>query len=182
MATAETLRRSSDDIKEELLNRLDTSNPEALPEIEKIVVNVGLGDARENVERLETVQEHLSRITGQQPIVTRARKSIADFNLRKGDPSGVKVTLRGQRKDDFLHRVIHFALPMTKEFRGLSPDGFDNHANYSFGIDEQVVFPEIAFDEAEIIFGMDITIVTSTKNIEEAFELLSLYEFPFAES
>jgi large subunit ribosomal protein L5 len=182
MATTESLRNSPEEIKDELLDRLEVSNPEALPEIEKIVVNVGLGDARENVERLETVQEQLSRITGQQAIVTRARKSIADFNIRQGDPCGVKVTLRGQQMEEFLHRVVHFALPMTKEFRGLSPDGFDDHANYSFGIDEQVVFPAIAFDEAEIIFGMDITIVTTTKDKEQAFELLNQYDFPFSES
>ncbi len=182
MVETETLRRSTEDLKNSLLGRLDVSNAQALPEIEKIVVNVGLGGARRDVERLETVQDHLARITGQRPVVTRARKSIADFDLRQGDPCGVKVTLRGRRKNDFLHRVIHFALPMTKEFRGLSPESFDGHANYSFGIDEQVVFPEISFDEADVTFGMDITIVTTTRSREEAFKLLKEYGFPFSES
>lgn len=182
MTDTNVLSRSDNDLQESLFERFETDNPEALPEIEKVVVNVGLGNARENVQRLETVQEQLALITAQTPVVTRARKSMASFELREGDPSGVKVTLRDQRKDDFLHRLIHFALPMTKEFRGLPRDSFDGHGNYSLGIDEQVVFPEISFDEAEITFGMDITIVTSTKDRQEAMKLLDEYGFPFKEN
>lgn len=182
MAEPKNLQRSPSEIKEELADRLDSSNPEALPEIEKVVVNVGLGDARENVDRLETVQDHLGRIAGQKPVVTRARKSVADFGIREGDPSGIKVTLRGSRMEDFVQRLIHFALPMTKEFRGLPRDSFDNHGNYSIGIDEQVVFPEIAFEEADMVFGMDITIVTSVKDRAESLELLKEYGFPFKEN
>lgn len=178
MADTETLRRSPSDVKEALSERLDTSNPEALPEIEKVVVNVGLGDARENVDRMETVRDQLALITGQEPVVTRARKSMADFGIREGDPSGVKVTLRDKRKEDFLQRLIHFAIPMTKEFRGLPADSFDGDGNYSLGLEEQVVFPEIAFDEAEVIFGMDVTIVTSANDGESAYELLKEYGFP----
>lgn len=178
MADTETLRRSPSDVKEALSERLDTSNPEALPEIEKVVVNVGLGDARENVDRMETVRDQLALITAQEPVVTRARKSMADFGIREGDPSGVKVTLRDERKEDFLQRLIHFAIPMTKEFRGLPADSFDGAGNYSLGLEEQVVFPEIAFDEAEVIFGMDVTIVTSANDRESAYELLKEYGFP----
>jgi large subunit ribosomal protein L5 len=181
MANATVLDKPNQELKDALSDRLGESNPEALPEIEKIVVNVGLGDARENVERLEIVQDHLERITAQTPVVTRARKSIADYGLREGDPCGVKVTLRGERMKDFLHRLIHLALPMTKEFRGLPRDSFDGHGNYSLGIDEQPVFPEVSFDETETIFGMDITIVTSTKDRGEALELLREYGLPLKE-
>ncbi|MFB6226824.1 MAG: 50S ribosomal protein L5 [bacterium] len=179
--SAQQLRESEEERKENLLESLDTSNPEAVPEIKKVVVNVGLGDARQEVDRLETVQEQLRLITGQTPVVTRARKSIADFEIRKGDPSGVKVTLRGKRMEDFLNRLIHLALPMTKEFRGLPRDAFDGQGNYSLGIDEQVVFPEISYEESETVFGMDITLVTSTDDRGEALMLLREYGFPLRE-
>lgn len=179
--SATTLTETVENRKQNLIDELGASNPEAVPEIEKVVVNVGAGDARENVERLETIQEDLRMITGQTPIVTRARKSIADFEIREGDPSGVKVTLRGRRMEDFLHRLIHLALPMTKEFRGLPRDAFDGHGNYSLGIDEQVVFPEISYEESETVFGMDITLVTSTTDRGEALVLLKEYDFPFRE-
>jgi large subunit ribosomal protein L5 len=179
MANLDTLGRTPDEIQDELSDRLDETNPEALPEIEKVVVNVGIGDARENVDRLETVREQLQLITGQKPIVTRARKSIADFGIREGDPSGLKVTLREERMEDFIQRLIHFALPMTKEFRGLPTDSFDGHGNYSLGIDEQVVFPEVSPSETEVVFGMDITVVTSRKDTDAAFQLLDEYGFPF---
>lgn len=177
----QALRRADEERNESLIDKLDASNPEAVPEIEKIVLNVGLGDARENVDRLDLVQDHLELITGQTPVVTRARKSVADFEIREGDPSGVKVTLRGKRMEDFLHRLIHFAIPMTKEFRGLPRDAFDGNGNYSLGIDEQVVFPEIDYEETETTFGMDITIVTSTSDRGEALTLLNEYGFPFRE-
>lgn len=182
MAEVTSLRQSSDVIKQNLLDRVETSNPEAVPEIEKAVINVGLGDARENVDRLETVQDHLARITGQNPVITRARKSEADFGIREGDPAGVKVTLRDQRKEDFIQRLIHLALPMTREFRGLPSDSFDGHGNYSLGIDEQVVFPEISFDEADVLFGMDVTIVTSAEDRGTALELLKEHGFPFKDN
>ena len=177
----QTLRRSTEDRKESLIDQLGVDNPEAVPQIEKTVVNVGVGDARENVERLDLVQEHLELITAQTPVVTRARKSVADFEIREGDPSGAKVTLRGKRMEDFLHRLVHFAIPMTKEFRGLPRDAFDGNGNYSLGIDEQVVFPEIDYEETETIFGMDITIVTTTSDRGEALTLLNEYGFPFRE-
>lgn len=163
----------------ELGEALDIDNPEAVPRLEKVMLNVGLGDARNDVNRLETVEAHLSRITGQQPVITRARQSVADFGIREGDPSGVKVTLRGRRMEDFVHRLVHLVLPMTKEFRGLNPESFDGRGNYSMGIEEQVVFPEIRYDEVDVTFGMDITFVTSVDSDRQARRLLRWYGLPF---
>ncbi len=163
----------------ELGETLDIDNPEAVPRLEKVMINVGLGDARNNVDRLETVRKHLARITGQEPVVTRARQSVADFGIREGDPAGVKVTLRGRRMKDFVHRLVHLALPMTKEFRGLDPESFDGRGNYSLGIDEQVVFPEISSDEVAVSFGMDITFVTTADTDRPARRLLGWYGMPF---
>lgn len=164
--------------RDRLQDQLGIQNPEAVPKLEKIIVNVGVGDAPDNLNRLETVQDHLERITGQQPVVTRAKKSIAGFNIRKGEPAGVKATLRGKRMDDFLKRLIHIALPRTKDFRGLDPQSFDGQGNYSLGIDEQSVFPEINFEETQITFGMDVTVVTTVQNDQYARALLEDYGFP----
>lgn len=173
---------SREDRVQQLTEALNLENPEAAPRLEKVVVNVGLGDARENARRLETVQEQLARITGQQPIVTRAHQSVADFGIREGDPTGVKVTLRGQRMEEFVYRLVHLALPMTKEFKGLNPSGFDGQGNFSTGVDEQVVFPEIGYDEDDETFGMDITFVTTADTDEAALRLLASYGLPFQES
>ncbi|MGM0380698.1 MAG: 50S ribosomal protein L5 [bacterium] len=166
--------------RDKIQDKLGLDNVEAVPRLEKIVVNVGIGDASENIKRLEVIQEHLRRITGQQPQVTRARKSVAGFDIRQGEPAGLKVTLRGKKMDDFLRRLVHIALPRTKDFRGLDLDGFDHHGNYSLGVDDQGVFPEISYDEIEQNFGMDITIVTTGKSPEKSRVLLEEYDFPFA--
>lgn len=166
---------------EKLRKKLSIENPEAVPKIEKVVVNVGIGDARDNLSRLETVQDHLARLTGQHPVVTRAKKSVAGFNLRKGDPCGVKVTLRGARMEDFLRRLIDIALPRTKDFRGIDPSSFDGQGNYTIGVDEQAVFPEVSYQETDVVFGMDITVVTTTDSDEEAKVLLDQYDLPFKE-
>jgi len=180
MCAVDTKQRHQEALqrRERLGEELGIENPEAVPKLEKIIVNVGVGDAPDNLNRLETVQNHLERITGQQPVVTRAKKSIAGFNIRKGEPAGVKATLRGKRMDDFLKRLIHIALPRTKDFRGLDPASFDGQGNYSLGIDEQSVFPEINFEETEITFGMDVTVVTSVRNDQYARALLEDYGFP----
>lgn len=164
--------------RKRLGEQLEIDNPEAVPVLEKIVINVGVGDARDNLNRLETVEDHLTRITGQKPVITRAKKSIAGFNIRKGDPAGVKVTLRGKQMDAFLNRLVHIALPRTKDFRGLDPDSFDGQGNYTLGIEEQAVFPEIKYEETDIVFGMDVTLVTTTNSDEEARALLEDYQLP----
>jgi large subunit ribosomal protein L5 len=142
---------------------------------------VGLGDAPDNVGRLEAVQDQLERITGQTPVVTRARKSVAGFGIRRGDPAGVKVTLRRDKMHNFLQKLIHLALPRTRDFSGLDPTSIDQAGNYSLGIDGQVIFPEIGFEDAEDTtrFGMDVTLVTSTHAPEEALVLLTEYGLPF---
>lgn len=175
------LERSNEDLRKSLQETLGLDNPEAVPEIDKVVINVGMGDARENVDQLERIKEQLARITGQEPIVTRAHKSVADFGIRQGDPAGLKVTLRGKRMKDFVQRLIHLAIPMTKEFKGLDRDSFDGQANFTMGLEEQVVFPEITYDEADFTFGMDITFVTSVNSREHALELLREHGLPFKE-
>lgn len=166
--------------RENVRDRLDLENIEAVPKIEKVVINVGIGDARENIKKVEAIQEQLRWLSGQQPQVTRARKSVAGFGIREGDPAGLKVTLRGPRMEDFLRRLIHIALPRTKDFRGTDPGAFDEAGNYSLGIEDQGVFPEISYDEIEHSFGMDITIVTTGNSAEESRVLLEEYDFPFA--
>ncbi len=167
--------------RDNIQEKLGLDNVEAVPRLEKIVVNVGIGDAREDIKKVEAIREHLRRITGQQPQVTRARKSVAGFGIREGDPAGLKVTLRGKKMEDFLRRLVNIALPRTKDFRGLEPDAFDGDGNYSLGITEQGVFPEISYDEIEQSFGMDITIVTTGSSSEESRALLEEYNFPFAD-
>lgn len=180
MATA-NVKDKQQERRDRLQDRLDIDNVEAVPEIEKVIINVGIGDARDNLNRLETVEEHLGRIAGQKPVVTRAKKSVAGFNLRKGDPCGVKVSLRGQRMVEFLRRLIHVALPRTKDFRGLDPNSFDGNGNYTLGINEQAVFPEVSYEEVDEVFGMDITVTTTTSSDEHARALLEEYNFPLKE-
>jgi large subunit ribosomal protein L5 len=176
-----TATKDKNELRDELQDQLGIDNPEAVPTIEKVIVNVGIGDARDNLNRLETVQEHLARITGQEPVVTRAKKSVAGFNIREGDPCGVKVTLRGKRMEDFLGRLINLALPRTKDFQGLDPSSFDGQGNYTLGIKEQAVFPEVSYEEAGVVFGMDITITTTADDDEQARALLDQYNMPFRE-
>jgi large subunit ribosomal protein L5 len=150
-----------------------------VPRLEKIVVNVGVGEALQNAKALDATVEDVMIVTGQRPIVTRARKSIASFKLREGNPIGVKVTLRGNRMWDFFDRLCNVALPRQRDFRGISPDSFDGRGNYSLGLREQLVFPEIDYDKIDKIRGMEITIVTTAETDEEGFQLLRHLGMPF---
>lgn len=152
-----------------------------VPRIEKIVVNVGLGEALENPKAIERAVDDITTITGQKPIVTRAKKSIASFNLREGLPVGVKVTLRRERMWSFLMRLIHIALPRTRDFQGVSPDSFDGRGNYTLGLREQLIFPEINYDNVDKVRGMEVTIVTTAETDEEGRRLLDLLGMPFRE-
>ena len=153
---------------------------EIAPRLRKIVVNMGVGEALENKNRIDMAVADVGAITGQRPVVTKARKSIAGFKLRAGMPVGVKVTLRRDRMYEFLDRLISVALPRIRDFRGISPDSFDGHGNYSLGISEQSVFPEINVDKMEFVQGMDITFVISGDSDEQSRELLREFGMPFA--
>jgi len=151
-----------------------------VPRLVKVVVNIGLGEALENIKALDAASRDVSTITGQRPIITRAKKSIAIYKLREGNPIGVKVTLRGNRMYDFLDRLINVALPRQRDFRGISPDAFDGRGNYTLGLREQLIFPEIDYDEIDKLRGMEITIVTTARTDEEGRRLLQLMGMPFA--
>jgi large subunit ribosomal protein L5 len=162
-----------------LQKELGYQNVMQVPRLEKIVVNVGVGEALQNARALDATVQDIMTITGQKPIVTRARKSIASFKLREGNPIGVKVTLRGSRMWDFLDRLCNVALPRQRDFRGISPDSFDGRGNYSLGLREQLVFPEVDYDKIDKIRGMEITFVTSAQSDEEGFLLLRYLGMPF---
>ncbi|XVE34011.1 50S ribosomal protein L5 [Wukongibacter baidiensis] len=151
-----------------------------VPKLEKIVLNMGLGDCKDNRKALELAVKELETIAGQKPVVTRARKSVANFKVREGMPVGAKVTLRGERMYEFLDRIINIALPRVRDFRGINPNSFDGRGNYSLGVKEQLIFPEINYDNVEKIRGMDIVFVTTSKTDEEARELLKLMGMPFS--
>jgi large subunit ribosomal protein L5 len=161
------------------VEKFNYNNVMEAPKLEKIVVNVGLGDAKEDTKLLDTVVDEIARITGQSPTVTRAKKSIANFKIREGMPVGVKVTLRGEQMFEFLYKLINVSMPRIRDFRGVSPKSFDGRGNYSLGINEHTVFPEINIDDVDDVHGMEITIVTSAETDEEAFELLSLMGMPY---
>ncbi len=162
-----------------LQKELGCRNVMQVPRLEKIVVNVGMGEALQNAKALDAAVQDLMIITGQKPIVTRARKSIAGFKVREGNPIGVKVTLRGNRMWDFLDRLCNVALPRQRDFRGISADSFDGRGNYSLGLREQLVFPEIDYDKIDRIRGMEISIVTTAGTDEEGFQLLRHLGMPF---
>jgi len=162
-----------------LQSELGYENVMQVPRLEKIVVNIGLGEALQNAKALDAAVQDVTTITGQKPIVTRARKSIAGFKLREGNPIGVKVTLRGNRMWDFFDRLCNIALPRQRDFRGISPDAFDGRGNYSLGLREQLVFPEIDYDSIDKIRGMEVTIVTSARTDEDGYHLLRLLGMPF---
>ena len=166
-------------IRPRLAKQFALENPHQVPKLMKIVLNVGLGDASKNPKELEAVVTEMAAITGQRPVVTRDKKSIANFNLRQGVPVGAAVTLRGPRMYEFLDRFISLAVPRTRDFRGLPDKSFDGRGNYSFGIREQLIFPEIDYDKVEKIHGMDITIVTSTSRDDLAMALLREFGWPF---
>lgn len=151
-----------------------------IPKLEKIVINVGCGEARENSKVIDNIIGDLGKITGQRAVVCRARKSVANFKLREGMPIGAKVTLRGERMYEFLDRLFNIALPRVRDFRGINANGFDGRGNYAFGLKEQLIFPEIEFDKIDKVRGMDICFVTTAKTDEEAREFLTLMGAPFA--
>jgi len=171
--------RYREEIVPALLEEFGYRNVMEVPRLQKIVVNVGLGEALQDVKALDAAARDIAIITGQKPIITRAKKSIAVFKLREGNPIGVKVTLRGNRMYDFLDRMCNIALPRRRDFRGVSPDSFDGRGNYSLGFREQLVWPEIDYDSIDKIRGMEVTIVTTAKNDEEARRLLQLLGMPF---
>ncbi|HUS58040.1 MAG TPA: 50S ribosomal protein L5 [Planctomycetota bacterium] len=163
-----------------LRERFKITNPMAVPRLKKIVVNMGIGEALENKGRIDAAVGDISAITGQKPVVTLARQSIAGFKLRAGNPIGVKVTLRRAIMYEFLDRLVSIALPRIRDFRGVNPESFDGHGNYSLGISEQSVFPEVNVDKMEFVQGMDVTFVFSGKSDERSRELLREFGMPFA--
>jgi large subunit ribosomal protein L5 len=165
-----------------LMEEFSYENIMQVPRLEKVVVNVGAGEALQNAKSLDAISRDLMTITGQRPIITRAKKSIAAFKLREGNPIGVKVTVRGNRMFDFVDRLMNIALARQRDFRGVSPDSFDGRGNYAIGLTEQLVWPEIDYDEIDKVRGMGITIVTTAKTDEEAWRLLTLLGMPFKRS
>ena len=151
-----------------------------VPKLEKVVINMGVGDATSNSKLLDAAVEELAQITGQKPVVTKAKKAIAGFKVREGQPIGCKVTLRGEKMYEFVDRLINLALPRVRDFRGVSANSFDGRGNYALGIKEQLIFPEIEYDKVDKTRGMDIIFVTTAKTDEEARELLTLFNMPFA--
>ena len=171
--------RYDDVVKAQLKESLGLSNPMEVPRLTKIVVNCGVGKATQQASLLEGAVADLRQITGQKPLVTRAKKSIAGFKLREGNSIGVKVTLRGDRMWEFFDRLITLAIPRIRDFRGLDPDGFDGSGNYNFGVTEQLIFPEIDYDKVDTVRGMNITIVTTARTNAEGKALLDAFNFPF---
>ncbi len=171
--------RYDDQIKAQLKDQLGLSNPMEVPRLTKIVVNCGVGKATQHASLLEGAVTDLRIITGQKPLVTKAKKSIAGFKLREGNAIGVKVTLRGDRMWEFFDRLITLAIPRIRDFRGLDPDGFDGSGNYNFGVTEQLIFPEIDYDKVDAPRGMDITIVTTARDNAGGRALLDAFGFPF---
>jgi large subunit ribosomal protein L5 len=172
--------RYLDEIRPQLMERFGYSTPMRAPRIEKITVNMGVGDAKQDSKVLESATEQLATIAGQRPSVRRARKSIAQFKVREGMPVGVAVTLRSERSYEFLDRLMSVAIPRIRDFRGLSTRAFDGRGNYSMGVREQIIFPEVDYDEIDQVRGLDITITTTAPTDEEAFALLEALGMPFA--
>jgi large subunit ribosomal protein L5 len=166
-------------IRPELMSQFGYTNRLEVPRLEKIVINMGVGEAAQDSKKINAAVDEITRITGQRPVVTRAKKSIAGFKLREGMPIGVKVTLRRDRMFEFLDRLVNIALPRVRDFRGLNPKSFDGRGNFSMGVKEQIVFPEIDYDKVDTVRGMDIIVVTTAKTDDEARELLKRFQFPF---
>jgi large subunit ribosomal protein L5 len=163
----------------ELQKKLDLKNPMEVPRITKITLNMGVGGAIADKKVLENARSDMEKISGQRPITCNARKSVAAFKIRDGMPIGCKVTLRRERMYEFLDRLVNIAIPRIRDFRGLNPKSFDKQGNYSMGVQEQIIFPEINYDEVDAIRGMDITITTTARNAEEGKALLEMFSFPF---
>lgn len=175
-------KQYADEVVPALIKEFDYSSVMQVPRITKIVVNVGLGEALDNAKAIEFAVNDITAITGQKPVLTKAKKSIASFKLREGRVIGLKVTLRGERMWAFLTRLIHVALPRTRDFQGISPDSFDGRGNYTLGLREQLIFPEIDYDRIDKIRGMEVSIVTTAQQDEEGRRLLSMLGMPFWEN
>ena len=174
------LRKDYDDrIVQAMTEKFGYKNRLEVPRLEKIVINMGVGEATQDKKKVETAASEMELIAGQKPVITKAKKSIAQFKLRAGMPIGVKVTLRRERMYEFLDRLVTVALPRVRDFRGLNPKSFDGRGNYAMGLKEQIIFPEISYDRIDKVRGMDIIVTTTAKTDEEARELLRLFNFPF---
>ena len=169
-----------DEVAPALMKKFEYKSPMQIPKIDKVVVNIGAGDAKENAKVIDSIVNDLTLITGQKAVPTVARKSVSNFKLRAGMKIGAKVTLRGERMYEFVDRLFNLALPRVRDFKGINPDSFDGHGNYSLGLKEQLIFPEIEYDKVDKIRGMDIVFVTTATNDEHARELLALMGAPFA--
>ena len=170
----------NNEIREQMTKKFGYKNVMEIPKLDKIVVNMAVGEAKENEKILEAAAKDLMTITGQKPVITKAKKSIANFKIREGMAIGCKVTLRGERMYEFLDRLVTLALPRVRDFRGVNPNSFDGRGNYALGIREQLIFPEIEYDKIDKVRGMDIIFTTTAKTDEEARELLRLFNMPFA--
>ena len=168
------------EIKDAMQKKFEYKNEMQIPKLDKIVINMGVGEAKENRKVLDTAVKDLETITGQKAVVTRAKNSVANFKLREGQPIGCKVTLRGEKMYEFLDRLVNLALPRVRDFRGVNPNAFDGRGNYALGIKEQIIFPEIEYDKVDKVRGMDLIFVTTANTDEEARELLTLFNMPFA--
>src|SRR5207244_5886167 len=166
-------------VRPALMQEFGYKNPMQVPRLEKIVVNMGVGEAVQDSKKAEAAAADLTAITGQHPVITKAKKSIAQFKLREGMPIGCKVTLRRERMYEFLDRLVTVALPRVRDFRGLNPKSFDGRGNYAMGLKEQIIFPEVNYDQIDKVRGMDVIVTTTAKTDEEARELLRLFNFPF---
>ena len=180
MSTMKTLY--TNEVAPALLKKFNYKSVMQIPKLDKIVINIGLGEAKDNPKVIDAAMNDLTIITGQKPVVTKAKKSIANFKLRQGMNIGVKVTLRGEKMYEFIDRLFNVALPRVRDFRGINPNAFDGRGNYSLGIKEQLIFPEIEYDKIDKIRGMDIIFVTTAKTDEEGRELLNLMGAPFTRS
>ena len=168
------------EIKDAMIKKFGYKNTMKLPKLDKIVVNMGVGEAKENAKILEAAVKDMEAITGQKAVTTKAKNAIANFKIRENMPIGCKVTLRGEKMYEFADRLINLALPRVRDFRGVNPNAFDGRGNYALGIKEQIIFPEIEYDKVDKVRGMDIIFVTTAKTDEEARELLTLFNMPFA--
>ena len=168
------------EIKDAMIKKFGYKNTMAVPKLDKIVVNMGVGEAKENAKILEAAVKDMEAITGQKAVTTKAKNAIANFKIRENMPIGCKVTLRGEKMYEFLDRLVNLALPRVRDFRGVNPNAFDGRGNYALGIKEQFIFPEIEYDKVDKVRGMDVIFVTTAKTDEEARELLTLFNMPFA--
>ena len=169
-----------DEIVDAMIKKFGYKNIMEVPKLDKIVINMGVGEAKENAKVLDSAVKDLETITGQKVVLTRAKNSVANFKIREGMPIGCKTTLRGEKMYEFLDRLVNLALPRVRDFRGVSADSFDGRGNYALGVKEQLIFPEIEYDKVEKVRGMDVIVVTTAKTDEEARELLRLFGMPFA--